>query len=188
MTTKTISLEEFQLLQNENQPLNLIDVRTPAEFERLHARGARSIPLDQLDPAAIASLRIDPSQPIYVICQAGTRAAKACEQFAQAGIMEVYSVEGGTAAWVRAGLPVIEGQSRVISLERQVRIGAGSLVLLGLTLGWFIHPIFLLVSAFVGGGLVFAGVTDWCGMALLLAKMPWNRKRSNTPPATTCSA
>jgi rhodanese-related sulfurtransferase len=97
-------------------------------------------------------------------------------------VAEVYNVEGGTAAWERAGLQVVRREGRrVISLERQVRIAAGSLVLIGVTLGWLVHPALFGLAAFVGLGLVFAGVTDWCGMGLLLARMPWNQKAK--PPA-----
>ena len=85
----------------------------------------------------------------------------------------VVNVEGGTLAWEKAGLPVVPGK-KAISLERQVRIAAGLLVLLGTAFGWFVHPAFLGLSAFVGAGLVFAGVTDTCGMGMLLARMPWN--------------
>ena len=84
------------------------------------------------------------------------------------------NVEGGTLACVEAGLPVVRGK-KAISLERQVRIAAGSLVLLGVLLGWFVHPAFIGLSAFVGAGLVFAGITDTCGMGMMLARMPWNQ-------------
>jgi predicted branched-subunit amino acid permease len=76
---------------------------------------------------------------------------------------------------VAAGLPVVKGSKSAISIERQVRIGAGSLVLIGVILGFLIHPAFFGLTAFIGAGLVFAGVTDWCGMGLLLARAPWNR-------------
>jgi len=112
---------------------------------------------------------------VYVICYRGTRAAKACEHLQNAGLQNVYSIEGGTAAWEAHGLPVERGTSGIISLERQVRIAAGSLVLAGTLLAWLVHPAFLGIAAFVGAGLVFAGATDFCGMAMLLAKMPWNR-------------
>ena len=87
----------------------------------------------------------------------------------------MHVVEGGTQAWVAAGLPVVKGSKSAISIERQVRIGAGILVLTGVILGSLIHPAFFGLSAFIGAGLVFAGVTNWCGMGLLLAKAPWNR-------------
>ena len=86
-------------------------------------------------------------------------------------------VEGGTTAWAAAGLPCESTGGRVISLERQVRIAAGALVLVGVLLGWFVHPYFVWLSAFVGGGLIFAGITDTCAMGMLLAKMPWNQAK-----------
>ena len=92
------------------------------------------------------------------------------------------NVEGGTLAWEQAGLPVVRGK-KAMSLERQVRIAAGSLVVLGTALGAFVHPGFLGLSAFVGAGLVFAGVTDTCGMGMVLARMPWNRAE---PEEATC--
>jgi rhodanese-related sulfurtransferase len=125
-------------------------------------------------------------QPLYLICKAGSRAANACEKFQAAGYPNVLSIEGGTAAWEAAGLPVVRGITRVISLERQVRIAAGSLVLTGILLSWLVHPVLLGLSAFVGAGLIFAGVTDWCGMGLLLGRMPWNQAQAATPPAAHC--
>ena len=94
-------------------------------------------------------------------------------------------VEGGTLAWIEANLPVTRSAVKVISLERQVRIVAGSLVLIGVLLGWFVHPDFFGLSAFVGAGLVFAGITDFCGMGLLLAKLPWNTRPHARNPMTT---
>jgi len=128
-------------------------------------------PLDALDPKALAQAL---PRPIYLICRSGSRATKAAEQFVAAGISEVVVVEGGTAAWEKAGLPVVRGK-KCMSLERQVRLAAGTLVLTGVGLGWWVHPYLFGLSAFVGAGLVFAGITDWCGMGMLLSKMPWNR-------------
>ncbi|MGD0463107.1 MAG: rhodanese-like domain-containing protein [Tepidisphaeraceae bacterium] len=182
MSTNTIPLAECRRLIDSGQPIHILDVRTPAEFARVHALGARLMPLDELDPAAVAAQRRDADDPIYVICQSGGRAAKACQRLQEAGLAHVYFIQGGTAAWERMGLPVERGGGNVISLERQVRIGAGSLVLLGLALAWRIHWGFLAIPAFVGGGLVFAGITDYCGMALVLGKMPWNRRsRADAP-------
>jgi rhodanese-related sulfurtransferase len=119
-------------------------------------------------------------EPLYVICRTGSRAAKAYEKLQAAGIENVVSVEEGTMGWEQAGLPVVRGR-KVIALERQVRIAAGLLVALGVALGWLVHPAFLGLSAFVGAGLVFAGLTDTCGMGLLLARMPWNRIQNCGP-------
>jgi rhodanese-related sulfurtransferase len=175
MSINTISIAEIRDLTDRGQPLNILDVRTPAEFAKVHAAGARSMPLNDLNPAAWLARRGDSREAIYVICQSGQRAARACQLLQEAGAAEVYCIEGGTAAWEKIGLPVERGGSAVISLERQVRIGAGALVLLGAVLTWTVHPGFLAVPAFVGAGLLFAGITDYCGMAMVLCKMPWNR-------------
>lgn len=129
-------------------------MRTPVEYREVHVPFARNVPLDQLDPATVQQGRTAPGEPLYVICRSGGRGRQACEKLAAAGLA-VCNVEGGTQAWADAGLPVVRG-TKAVSLERQVRIAAGLLVL-------------------VGAGLVFAGVTDTCGMGLLLARMPWNR-------------
>jgi rhodanese-related sulfurtransferase len=176
MPVNLVSIPDFKQLLDQGRPLNIFDVRTPAEFDHLHVRGARLMPFDALDVAAIAAARRGAADAIYLICQSGGRAGKACERLTEAGLANVYSIEGGTTAWEKAGLPVERGSSRVISLERQVRIGAGALVAIGVALGWTVHPDFLVLPAFVGCGLVFAGVTDFCGMGMLLAKMPWNRR------------
>lgn len=114
------------------------------------------------------------NEPLYVICRSGGRGQQACEKFTKAGFPNVVNVEGGTMACVEAGLPVVRGK-KSISLERQVRIAAGSLVLLGAVLGWFVNTAFVGLSAFVGAGLVFAGIADTCGMGMILARMPWNQ-------------
>ena len=172
MNAASVSLAELQDALRSGRKIELIDVRTPAEFQEVHLAAARNVPLDRLDPT---SWRADRGgEPLYVICQSGGRGRQACEKLAAAGIVGVVNVDGGTRACAAAGLPVVRGK-KAISLERQVRIAAGSLVLLGAVLGHFVHPYFVGLSAFVGAGLVFAGVTDTCGMALMLARMPWNQ-------------
>jgi rhodanese-related sulfurtransferase len=171
MSIATISPQELAGRIARGKAQEIIDVRTPAEFREVHATSARNVPLDTLDPQAISS-RGD--QPLYFICKSGGRSAKACQKFMDAGITNVVSVEGGTDAWGAAGLPAVRGQ-KMMSLERQVRIAAGSLVVLGVLLGYFVHPYFIGLTAFIGAGLVFAGVTDTCGMGMVLAKMPWNK-------------
>ncbi|MEO1496247.1 MAG: rhodanese-like domain-containing protein [Planctomycetota bacterium] len=148
----------------------LIDVRTPAEYQTLHVRGAKNVPLDRLDAAAYA----DHTGPLYVICQKGGRGHQACELLVAAGVAAPVNVTGGTIACEAAGLAVGRGR-QTMSLERQVRIAAGSLVVVGVLLGALAHPAWLGLAGFVGAGLVFAGVTDTCGMGLLLARMPWNQ-------------
>ncbi len=170
---KAITPVELQKILTVQPSATVIDVRTPVEFGEVHVPQARSIPLDELKPAALG---LSKDQPVYLLCRSGQRATKAAEKFAKEGFSQPIVVEGGTLAWIDAHLPVTRGTTKVISLERQVRIVAGALVFTGVVLGWFVHRGFFGLSAIVGAGLVFAGITDFCGMGLLLAKMPWNRK------------
>lgn len=176
MSMATITCGELaELLRNPGQPTDLIDVRTPAEYRAVHVEASRLIPLSNLDPHEIIRLKGSSStDPIYFICKTGARSRLACEKFIAAGYSHVVNVAEGTIACEAAGIPVVRGKS-AISLDRQVRIAAGSLVVIGTALGAFVSPWFLAISGFVGAGLVFSGVTDTCGMAIILARMPWNR-------------
>ncbi len=185
MSIETITPRSLAELCKNGKPINFIDVRTPMEFQELHVPQARNISLDELDPAAVMEARSGSrEEPLYFICRSGSRGRQACEKFLVAGYTNVFNVEGGTLAWAACGLPVVHGK-KMISLERQVRMAAGSLVLLGALLGWLVHPAFVALAAFVGAGLLFAGVTDTCGMGLLLARMPWNRVKKT---ASSCCA
>lgn len=170
--TTTITPAELAQLRWSGKPVQLIDVRTPAEFQEVHVDFARNVPLDQLQPEAL--MPGGNGEALYVICRSGSRGKQACQKLTAAG-MPVVNVEGGTAAWEAAGLPVVRGVAKVISLERQVRIAAGFLVVAGAVLAMTVHPYFAGLSAFVGAGLLFSGITDTCGMAMLLARMPWNQ-------------
>lgn len=173
--SSTITPQELENLIRSGQPVELIDVRTPAEYRECHATPARNVPLDSFDPQTFMESRNGSWETaLYIICQSGNRAQKACEKFSATGHSQIVNVEGGTRAWQEAGLPVVWGKKSV-SLERQIRIAAGTLVLLGTMLGWLIHSAFIGLSAFVGAGLVFSGITDSCAMGLILAKMPWNQ-------------
>jgi rhodanese-related sulfurtransferase len=152
----------------------LLDVRTPSEFSARRAVGARNIPLDAL-PSTLAAGELPKEATICLLCEKGGRAAVAAEHFIKAGYGHVHVVAGGTEAWASQGLPLEGSGRKVISIERQVRIGAGSLVLTGVILGFLVNPGFYTLSAFIGAGLIFAGITDWCGMGLLLARALWNR-------------
>lgn len=171
---QTISVK--QLAEKQRQTgVDLIDVRMPTEYREVHVEGAVNVPLDTLDPKAVAdSVVAGADKPVYVICKSGNRSSKAAQKFLSVGIDNVINVDGGTTAWVDAGLPVVRGK-KSISLERQVRILAGILALLGAVLGFFAHPYFVSLSAFIGAGLMFAGITDTCGMGMVLSKMPWNK-------------
>jgi len=179
----TITPAVLSELRRRGESLDLVDVRTPAEFGEAHVDGARNIPLDRLDAKAIAAERAGRPGTLYVVCKSGGRSRQACEKLLAAGLTAVASVEGGTAACGDAGLPLIRGR-KAMSLERQVRICAGALVVLGVALAWLLqNPAWTLLSGFIGSGLVFAGITDTCGMAMMLAKMPWNQ----APRGMVCS-
>jgi rhodanese-related sulfurtransferase len=161
--------------RSQAKPVTFIDVRTPGEYAELHALGTNLIPLDRLDPKAVQAMY--PDDDIYVICRAGNRSRMACEKLIAAGVNRVISVDGGTDAWTEAGLPVVRGR-KTMSLERQVRITAGSIVLTGVLLGSLFEQYLLGIAGFIGAGLIFSGLTDTCGMGMVLAKMPWNQRGS----------
>jgi len=170
---QTITAEQFVALRAQRPGLILIDVRSPAEFRTVHVQGAVNVPLGDLTESALAA-HAGKDDEIFVICHSGGRSAKACEQLRQLGYSRVTTIAGGTAACEVCAAPLNRGQG-AMSIERQVRIVAGSLVVLGVILSLTVAPAFIWLSAFVGAGLVFAGVSDTCMMGLLLAKMPWNR-------------
>ena len=176
MIPTTITPSELARVLAANPGRTVLDVRTPAEFAEAHATPARNLPLPDVSTTALAAAgHSDPAAPVYLICQTDRRATIAADTLAAAGFKQPVVVVGGTVAWIAAGLPLVRGVKKAIGLERQVRIGAGSLVLSGVILAYFVHPAFIWLSGFVGAGLVFAGITDICGMGLLLAKAPWNR-------------
>lgn len=184
MSMSVISPARLAELCKEGPKIELIDVRTPAEYSEVHVEYARNVPLDQLDPGGFIKTHSGAAQgPLFFICRSGSRGQQACEKLVKAGFTNVVNVEGGTLACEGAGLPVVRAKG-TISLERQVRIAAGALVVLGALLSWLVHPGFIGLSAIVGAGLVFSGVTDTCGMGMLLARLPWNR---SAPSSKVCS-
>ena len=156
----------------EGAGCQLVDVREFSEYEAERVDGAMLAPLSALDESLGA---VDPGRPVYLLCRSGQRASRAAERLTARGFKDVRVVDGGLQAWAAAGLPVERGAGRVWSLERQVRFAAGLLVLAGVLLS-LVSPWFVLISGFVGAGLTFSAVTDTCGMAMMLARMPWNRK------------
>ncbi|MGX2967241.1 rhodanese family protein [Ursidibacter sp. B-7004-1] len=154
----------------------LIDIRETAEHRREHISGSLSLPLSQLQATNAPNF---PSNTAVIFhCKSGVRTKQAeaqLNEFAQTNNFDVYLLENGIDGWKQSGLETILDRSQPIDLMRQVQITVGSFVLLGTILGTFIHPLFYSISAFIGAGLIFAGVTGFCGMARLLAKMPWNK-------------
>ena len=178
-STTTISAKEFkQQKQSPESQLRVIDVRTHAEVNSESLADCAHFPLQELNGAAVKAYLEqqghDSSQPVYLLCASGQRAAKAGELLQGDLDNQLVIIEGGMNALKQLGIDIAKGSGNIISLERQVRIAAGSLVVLGVILGFAVNPGFYGLSGFVGAGLVFAGVTDSCGMGMVLARMPWN--------------
>lgn len=179
---KTITPAQLQSRIQYGEKLHLLDVRTPAEHAEVHVPGVHLAPLDRLDPVQLAGEQgFAKDQPIFVLCRSGSRAKQAAEKLEKDGFRECHVVEGGTLAWAEAGLPVNRGTSKVMSLERQVRIAAGAIVLCGVLLAHFVNPALMWLSGFVGAGLIFAGITDTCAMGMLISKLPWNQRGGSCP-------
>ncbi len=151
----------------------LLDVREPAEHAREHIPGARLAPLSSFSPS---SLNLAGARRVIVHCASGLRSAKAAEQLHRAGITAVANFTGGLREWREAGYDVIIDRRAPLPIMQQVQIVAGSFILLGIGLGALLHPAFYGLAAFVGAGLLFAGTTGWCGMAMLLARLPYNKR------------
>lgn len=173
---KTITAGELHRRIKDGEKIELLDVRTPAEFREVHVSYATNRPLDSLKPVDyLADRNGHSSEPIYIICRSGARGERACHEFHHAGFEDVVNVTGGTDSWVDANLPVDRGR-RAMSLERQVRITVGILLLSAVLLSVFSHANWIWLAGFVGAGLIFAGITDTCALGMLIARMPWNRR------------
>ena len=150
----------------------ILDVRTGVEFSERYLINSKHLPLDQLKDSWS---QLDPSKHHYLLCLSGRRAGKAAEILAANGFENLSIVDGGIDAWERSGLPVERPERKVLPLMRQVQLAIGVLALTGSLLAIFYNPLFAILPAILGAGLTLAGSTGWCGLALLLAKMPWNR-------------
>lgn len=151
----------------------IVDVREDFEHAEERIDGAELMPLSKFDPAALRARH--GGRRVVFHCRSGRRSADAAGRYAAAG-EKVFHLAGGIEAWKASGRPVIKPKkANRIPVMRQVQIVAGSLVAVGVALGAFVHPAFLALPGFVGCGLVFAGISGWCGMAMLLGRMPWNR-------------
>lgn len=184
---KTMNPRSLNDIIERGQTAHLIDVRTPAEYRSGHAVGAISVPLDQLDPDRLIERLGDTeagrTRPLFVTCQSGLRAEQAAQRLRQAGYDNVYQVDGGTEAWAKAGLPMQRCGS-AISLERQVQIVIGTLLVLKVAFGFTVHELFFAAIPLIGAGLIIAGLTRWCGIARLIAMMPWNKGTDCAKQAT----
>jgi rhodanese-related sulfurtransferase len=174
-----------QALQS-GKNITLIDVRTPVEHEEMRIAGSLSMPLDRLDPAAVKTAAAGSDQCV-LICRSGKRAGQALQKLSAAGCDKLAILDGGVLAWEAAGLPLERSARRVLPLMRQVQLVVGLLSLSGSILALTVNVNFALIPAFLGAGLTFAGSTGWCGLAILLSKMPWNRVGDACGNGKSCS-
>jgi len=176
----TISPRDLHRRLHGKQPGVLLDVRSPDEYRSGHVRGALSLPLDELDITDLAQhtgIRgIGTEVPLYVACHSGLRAQQAAEKLYTAGRRNLILLQGGTEAWRKEGLPIRRSGS-ALSLEQQVQVAIGTLLILKVLFGFTVHELFFVLGALIGAGLITAGLTRWCGLAQLIARMPWNRGR-----------
>jgi rhodanese-related sulfurtransferase len=174
----TITPEQLHAVQLRGDQPALLDVRTAAEYRAGHIPGAQLLPVGELRPDEITRrfkhAAAGHAKPLYITCRSGARARQAAELLQLAGFTNLALVEGGTQGWEQSGLPLRRCGS-AMSLERQVQIAVGSLLILKVILGFSVHALFFALAAVIGTGLIVAGVTRWCGMAQLIARMPWNR-------------
>lgn len=168
-----IAADDLGPLLDSHPDIRLLDVRTPSEYETAHIPGAYNVPLDLLGEHG-REIRANVAAPVVLVCQSGQRARRAEEALRAAGMPNLHVLDGGMSAWMSARRSVVRRTPRM-SLERQVRIAAGSLVAMGGALALSVGPAFAIVPTLVGAGLVFSGLTNTCGMGLLLARLPYNR-------------
>lgn len=176
MTLQTIDPVRAKRLLDEGALL--VDIREPDEFARERVPGARNQPL-----GGLSGLSLGGAKAVIFHCRSGNRTQLNAQRLADAATCQAYLLDGGLEAWKKAGLPVAVDARQPLEIMRQVQIAAGSLVVLGVVLGTWVAPAFYGISAFVGAGLMFAGISGWCGMAKMLAVMPWNRRAARAVAA-----
>ncbi|WP_395398709.1 rhodanese-like domain-containing protein [Arthrobacter sp. UC242_113] len=157
----------------ERQDLVVIDVRSAAEFESMHIRGSYNVPLPLLSEHT-DELATRLGSRVVLVCQSGARAEQARQRLAGSGIDTAYVLTGGVPGYAASGGDVVEGKARW-DLERQVRLAAGSLVVLGLAGGKFVSPRIRTLAGVIGAGLTFSAATNTCAMGRAISAMPWNR-------------
>lgn len=172
---KTIGIEEYSLKSEEYL---LVDVRTPSEFAEAHIHGAVSQPLDDLSAEGVRSQT--QGKKVVFSCLSGARAQKAAERFGD----EALVLEGSLQGWERKGLPVVRGTPKGLPLVRQVHLTVGVVNLAAALLALFVAPAWAWVVVLTGTGLFVAGATGFCGLGMVLARMPWNRVQPETSRAT----
>lgn len=173
MTSKVLTPQAAQELLAQGAVL--VDIRGADEYGREHIAQAKHIPMELLSSQGIPN---NTANTVIFHCRSGNRTAVNAVALDECASCEVYILEGGLDGWKQAGLPVVKDATQPLELQRQVQIGAGSFILLGVILGSTVSPAWYALSGFVGAGLIMAGVTGFCGLARVLMKMPWNKPRA----------
>ena len=183
-----MKIQASQLNQDlqSGKRITLIDVRTPVEHDEMHIAGSQLQPLDRLDPAVVKSAAGN-AEKCVLVCRSGKRAEQAYQKLRESGCDHLVILDGGVMAWEAAGLPLIRSEKKRLPLMRQVQLIIGLLALTGSILALTVHKNFALIPAFLGAGLTLAGSTGWCGLAILLSKMPWNKVECEGCKVTSCS-
>lgn len=173
MTINAISAQTLHQWMESGQA-HVVDVREPAEYQAEHIASATLLPLSQVSAQALADAAA--GKKLVVQCRKGGRGGSACQKvLAENPALEIYNLDGGLEAWVAAGYPVARGMRKVLPLDRQVQLTVGLMLILATLLAYAVSPAFLIVTGFMGCGLAFAGLTGFCGLARVLARMPWNQ-------------
>lgn len=181
-----IQARQLEQLLQSGKRVALIDVRTPVEHDEMHIAGSQLMPLDSLDPAVVKRAA-EHAEPCVLICRSGKRAEQAYQKLRAAGCGDFVILDGGVMAWESAGLALNRSARKRLPLMRQVQLVIGLSAFVGAVLALTVHKNFALIPAFFGGGLMLAGATGWCGLAMVLSKMPWNKVECGGCKVTSCS-
>ena len=172
MSVKNIDAKTLKKWLENNEAV-VVDVREPAEHEAEKIRGSNLLPLANVCKKLLPFYE---NKKLVLHCRGGKRSLSACQKLINEDPnLEIYNLEGGISAWSAAGCEIKTSGKFFLSLDRQVQLTIGAGVLIGSVFGYFISPNFFLLSAFFGAGLIFAGLSGYCGLAVLMAKMPWNK-------------
>jgi len=174
---REISVEEFKNIietEKNNKEVDFINVCTPTEYAEKHISGVRNLPLDEIIERA---KELKSKKTVYVHCRSGSRGQHAIEKLEALNVnIDLVNVQGGLLAWMKAGFDTVSSSNRTLPLMRQVMLGAGLIIISSHVAAHFANPYYIYISLFVGVSLTFSGLTGWCGMAFLLARMPWNKQ------------
>jgi rhodanese-related sulfurtransferase len=181
-----IQANQLEQVLQSGKRVALIDVRTPVEHDEMHIAGSQLMPLDRLDPGAVKKAAANADQCV-IICRSGKRAEQAYQKLRAAGCDNLVILDGGVMSWESAGLALNRSARKRLPLMRQVQLVIGAGAFVGSILALTVHRDFALIPAVLGGGLMLAGATGWCGLAVVFSKMPWNKVECGGCKVTSCS-